>query len=270
MLLKIVIAILLGVLCSLFFPTWLIRVFVTLNVLFGNLLGFIIPLLILGLVAPGIAELGKGAGKMLGVTTLIAYGSTVLAGFFSYYICKLSYPSILNQGEMVAQEFISDNAIEPYFTVDMPAVFGVTTALILAFVLGLTMIYIKGTTMKNLMFDLREIIIVLINKVIIPILPIYIFSIFLKMGGEGVVVNVMSLFIKVIAVIFVMHVLLLVVQFIIAGAVARKNPFVALKNMLPAYFTALGTQSSAATIPVTLACAKKNGISDNIADLILL
>lgn len=269
LLLKIVIAILLGVLCSLFFPTWLIRVFVTLNVLFGNLLGFIIPLLILGLVAPGIAELGKGAGKMLGVTTLIAYGSTVLAGLFSYYICKLSYPSILNQGEMVAQEFISDNAIEPYFTVDMPAVFGVTTALILAFVLGLTMIYIKGTTMKNLMFDLREIIIVLINKVIIPILPIYIFSIFLKMGGEGVVVNVMSLFIKVIAVIFVMHVLLLLVQFIIAGAVARKNPFVALKNMLPAYFTALGTQSSAATIPVTLACAKKNGISDNIADFVI-
>lgn len=269
LLLKIVIAILLGVLCSLFFPTWLIRVFVTLNVLFGNLLGFIIPLLILGLVAPGIAELGKGAGKMLGVTTLIAYGSTVLAGLFSYYICKLSYPSILNQGEMVAQEFISDNAIEPYFTVDMPAVFGVTTALILAFVLGLTMIYIKGTTMKNLMFDLRGIIIVLINKVIIPILPIYIFSIFLKMGGEGVVVNVMSLFIKVIAVIFVMHVLLLLVQFIIAGAVARKNPFVALKNMLPAYFTALGTQSSAATIPVTLACAKKNGISDNIADFVI-
>ncbi|MBR2947426.1 MAG: dicarboxylate/amino acid:cation symporter [Bacteroidales bacterium] len=269
LLLKIVIAILLGVLCSLFFPTWLIRFFVTLNVLFGNLLGFIIPLLILGLVAPGIAELGKGAGKMLGVTTLIAYGSTVLAGLFSYYICKLSYPSILNQGEMVAQEFISDNAIEPYFTVDMPAVFGVTTALILAFVLGLTMIYIKGTTMKNLMFDLREIIIVLINKVIIPILPIYIFSIFLKMGGEGVVVNVMSLFIKVIAVIFVMHVLLLLVQFIIAGAVARKNPFVALKNMLPAYFTALGTQSSAATIPVTLACAKKNGISDNIADFVI-
>ncbi len=269
LLLKIVIAILLGVLCSLFFPTWLIRFFVTLNVLFGNLLGFIIPLLILGLVAPGIAELGKGAGKMLGVTTLIAYGSTVLAGLFSYYICKLSYPSILNQGEMVAQEFISDNAIEPYFTVDMPAVFGVTTALILAFVLGLTMIYIKGTTMKNFMFDLREIIIVLINKVIIPILPIYIFSIFLKMGGEGVVVNVMSLFIKVIAVIFVMHVLLLLVQFIIAGAVARKNPFVALKNMLPAYFTALGTQSSAATIPVTLACAKKNGISDNIADFVI-
>lgn len=269
LLLKIVIAILLGVVCSMFFPNWLIRVFVTINALFGNLLSFIIPLLILGLVAPGIAELGKGAGKMLGITTLIAYVSTVLAGLFSYYSCHFSYPYILNEGGMVAQEFLSENTIDPYFVVDMPPVFGVTTALILAFVLGLTMIYINGNTIKNFLFDLREIIVILINKVIIPILPIYIFSIFLKMGGEGVVVSVMSLFIKVIAVIFVMHVLLLVTQFVIAGAVSHKNPFVALKRMMPAYFTALGTQSSAATIPVTLACVKKNGVREHIADFVV-
>ena len=269
LLLKIVIAIFLGVVCSLFFPNWLIRVFVTINALFGNLLNFIIPLLILGLVAPGIAELGKGAGKMLGITTLIAYVSTVLAGLFSYYSCYFSYPHILNPGGMVAQEFVTENALEPYFVVDMPPVFGVTTALILAFVLGLTMIYINGNSIKNFMFDLREIIIILINKVIIPILPIYIFSIFLKMGGEGVVVSVMSLFIKVIAVIFVMHVLLLLTQFVIAGAVAHKNPLVALKRMMPAYFTALGTQSSAATIPVTLSCVKKNGVSEHIADFVV-
>lgn len=266
---KIVIAIILGVVCSIFFPDWLTRFFVTLNVIFSNLLNFIIPLLILGLVAPGIAELGKGAGKMLGVTTLIAYFSTVFAGLFSYGICKFSYPKILEQGGMVSNDFVSSTPLTPYFTIEMPPLFDVTSALVLSFMLGLTMIYIKGNSIKGFMSDLRDIITILINKVIIPILPVYIFSIFLKMGAEGVVVDVISLFIKVIVVIFIMHIALLLLQFSVAGIISGKAPLKALKNMMPAYFTALGTQSSAATIPVTLACVKKNGVKEHIADFVV-
>lgn len=270
LLLKIVIAILLGIGCSYFFPDALTRIFVTFNSLFGNFLNFIIPLLILGLVAPGIAELGRGAGRMLGVTTLLAYGSTVLSGYFSYAVCGLTYPHILERGSFASSEALAAaEGIEPYFVIDMPPLFGVMSALILSFVLGLALAAVKGSAFRSVLNEFREVIMLVIRKVIIPLLPLYIFGIFLKMGAEGTVLTVIGLFLKVIIVIFIMHIVLLFLQFCIAGAVAGKNPLVCLKNMLPAYMTALGTQSSAATIPVTLAQAKKNGVRAEVADFVI-
>lgn len=270
LLLKIVIAILLGIGCSYFFPDALTRIFVTFNSLFGNFLNFIIPLLILGLVAPGIAELGRGAGRMLGVTTLLAYGSTVLSGYFSYAVCGLTYPHILERGFFASGEALAAaEGIEPYFVIDMPPLFGVMSALILSFVLGLALAAVKGSAFRSVLNEFREVIMLVIRKVIIPLLPLYIFGIFLKMGAEGTVLTVIGLFLKVIIVIFIMHIVLLFLQFCIAGAVAGKNPLVCLKNMLPAYMTALGTQSSAATIPVTLAQAKKNGVRAEVADFVI-
>lgn len=270
LLLKIVIAILLGIGCSYFFPEALARVFVTFNSLFGNFLNFIIPLLILGLVAPGIAELGKGAGKMLGVTTLLAYGSTVLAGYFSYGVCNFTYPFILERGSFASSEALTAaEGLEPYFVIDMPPVFGVMSALILSFVLGLALASVKGNVFRTMLNEFREVIMLVIRKVIIPLLPLYIFGIFLKMGVEGTVMMIIGLFLKVIVVIFILHVVLLLLQFCIAGGIARKNPLRCLKNMLPAYMTALGTQSSAATIPVTLAQAKKNGVRAEVADFVI-
>ena len=270
LLLKIVIAILLGIGCSYFFPEALARIFVTFNSLFGNFLNFIIPLLILGLVAPGIAELGRGAGKMLGVTTLLAYGSTVLSGYFSYGVCGLTYPQILEQGSFSSSEALAAaEGLEPYFVIDMPPLFGVMSALILSFVLGLALASVKGNAFRMVLNEFREVIMLVIRKVIIPLLPLYIFGIFLKMGVEGTVMMIIGLFLKVIIVIFILHVALLLIQFCIAGAVAGKNPLRCLKNMLPAYMTALGTQSSAATIPVTLAQAKKNGVRAEVADFVI-
>lgn len=270
LLLRIVIAILLGIGCSYFFPEALARVFVTINSLFGNFLNFIIPLLILGLVAPGIAELGRGAGKMLGVTTLLAYGSTVLSGYFSYGVCGLTYPMILEQGSFSSSTALTAaEGLEPYFVIDMPPLFGVMSALILSFVLGLALTSVKGNVFRTMLCEFREVIMLVIRKVIIPLLPLYIFGIFLKMGVEGTVMMIVGLFLKVIIVIFVLHIVLLLIQFCIAGAVAGKNPLRCLKNMLPAYMTALGTQSSAATIPVTLAQAKKNGVRAEVADFVI-
>jgi Na+/H+-dicarboxylate symporter len=160
---------------------------------------------------------------------------------------------------------LASSSIEPYFTIEMPPVMSVMSALILAFVLGLGLSRVKGGAFRGVLNELKEVIELVISKVIIPLLPFYIFCIFLKIGEEGSVVAVLGLFMKVILVIFVIHVLLLVIQFCIAGAVAGKNPFKALVTMLPAYMTALGTQSSAATIPVTLEQTRKNGVSEDIS-----
>lgn len=270
LLVKILIAIALGIGCSFFFPIWATRVFVTLNSIFGNFLNFIIPLLILGLVAPGIAELGRGAGKLLGITALLAYGFTVFSGFFSYFSCRWSYPMIIqSDSSAFGNELSMAESITPYFTIGMPPLMDVMSSLILAFILGTALSVIKGDMCRKVLVEFREVIMIIITKVIIPLLPFYIFGIFLKMGAEGSVSEVMGLFVKVIIVIFVLHVLLLLIQFCIGGAIAGKNPLKALKTMLPAYVTALGTQSSAATIPVTLAQAKKNGVSPQVADFVI-
>lgn len=269
LLLKIVIAIILGVVCSLFFPEILVRFFKTLNSLYGSFLSFSIPLIILGLVAPGIAELGKGAGKLLGITVLIAYISTLMAGFLSYFTCRGAYPYLLPGGDLIGLDLSGDVDIMPYFTIDMPPVMGVTSTLVLSFILGLGVAALKGNSLKNGLSEFKELVTRLISKAIIPLLPLYIFTIFLEIGAEGQVAAILKMFVKVIVIIFIMHVSLLLIQFCIAGLIAKKNPLKALLTMLPAYMTALGTQSSAATIPVTLSQAKKNGVNEGIADFVI-
>ena len=266
---RIIIAIALGIVCGLFFPGWIVRIFLTVNSLFGNFLNFIIPLLILGLVAPGIADLGKGAGRLLLITALLAYGFTLFSGFFTYFTCDLSYPWLLNTSDKLSA--VADNtvALQPYFTVEMPAVMGVMSALILAFTLGLGMSVIDGNRLKSVMDDFKDIINQVITAVIIPVLPLYIFGIFLNMTNSGQVAGVMNVFLKIIVVIFVMTVVLLFIQFFIAGMVAKKNPLRLFRNMLPAYMTALGTQSSAATIPVTLEQTIRNGVRPDLAGFVI-
>ncbi len=267
---KVIIAIFLGISTSYFLPVSVIKIFVTINSIFGNFLGFVIPLIILGLVAPGIADLGKTAGKLLAITALIAYGSTVVAGVFSFFTTKWSLPLLINRSEnIISFKELAAKSIPHYFTVDMPPLMTVTSALIFAFVLGLGVSSMKTDFIKNILSEFRELVTSIIVKVIIPLLPLYIFGIFLKIAAEGQAAMILSLFFKVIIVIFVMHILLLLIQFSIAGVITGKNPIRALLNMLPAYMTALGTQSSAATIPVTLAQAKKNGVESELADFVI-
>lgn len=267
---KVLIAIALGIICSFFFPDALTRCFITFNSIFSNFLGLFIPIIILGLIAPGIFELGKGAGRLLLITAAIAYFSTILSGLFSYATCRLTYPSLLG-GSVTSLGGIDMDAndLKPYFTIEMPPLMSVTTSLVLAFVLGLSLIGIRGDNLRGVMLELRDVVFLVIRKVIIPVLPIFIFGIFLEMGAEGNVGPVLGMFLKIILIIFVMHVTVLVLQFCIAGAIAGKNPFKALVTMLPAYVTALGTQSSAATIPVTRAQTIKNGVDPDVADFVV-
>lgn len=255
-----------GILCSLFVPSWAVRIFLTFNSIFGNFLGFFIPLLIVGLIAPGIAEIGSGAGRLLAVTAALAYVSTILAGLFSYSLCRLTYPYLLDRAMESLDGADASGALAPYFTVEMEPMMTVTSALVLAFILGLGVASTRSVLFKGVLSDFRKVVNDVISKVIVPLLPIFIFGIFLNIGVAGNVGQVLGTFVKIIAVILVMHVTFLILQFCVAGAVAHKNPFKALVTMLPAYVTALGTQSSAATIPVTLEQAKKLGVKSEIAD----
>ena len=267
---RVVIAIALGILCSMFLPVPLVRIFETFNSLFSSFLGFIIPLLIIGLVAPSIADLGKGAGRLLVIVAVIAYASTILSGFFSYFTTAWSLPLVLSPDETLSAATLeATNAITPYFTIPMSPVMDVTAALVFAFVLGLGVIAVNGVKSKEVLREFGDIIVVIIKHIIVPLLPIFIFGIFLKIGAEGQVPVVLGLFFKVIVIIFIMHILLLLFQYSIAGIYARRNPFKVLKIMLTAYATALGTQSSAATIPVSLAQIKKAGIDPDLADFMI-
>ncbi|MDR2041466.1 MAG: dicarboxylate/amino acid:cation symporter [Tannerella sp.] len=258
-----------GILFGQFLPVAVARVFVTFNSLFGNFLSFAIPLIILGLVAPAIGELGKGAGKLLAVTALLAYASTVFSGFFTFFSASATFPQMLPQTTLSALENPEHQMLATYFTVDMPPLMDIMTALLLSFVIGLGLSVIRGTTLQNGFADFRDIVTKLIENLIIPLLPLHIFGLFLNITLSGQIAGILSMFIKVILVIFVLHVLLLLIQFSVAGLVGRKNPLVLLKNMLPAYATALGTQSSAATIPVTLKQALRNGVKETVAVFVI-
>lgn len=265
---KIIIAIVCGVVFGMFLPGEIVRVFLTFNGIFSQFLGFLIPLLILGLVAPAISDIGQGAGKMLIATTALAYFATVTSGLLSYAVSELTFPSLIDT-QTTAASLATTEAMAPFFTVEIPAPMNVMTALVLAFTLGLTTATMQSVALKNVMKDFMQVIVKTINVAIIPLLPIYIFGIFLNMAYTGDAARVLAVFVKIIGVIFVMHIFLLIFQYCVAGAFVGKNPFRLLGRMLPAYFTALGTQSSAATIPVTLRQTIANGVNKSIAGFVI-
>lgn len=267
---RLIIAIILGIIVGLVAPEFVVGLGATFNGIFGNFLGFAIPLIIVGFVAPGIGDLGLGAGKLLAITTGLAYGSTVFSGTLSYFTSKAVFPKFLEVGSLVADGLDAEAGLVPaFFEINMPPVFDVMTALLIAFTLGLGMAAIKGDAMKKVMNEFQNIIELVIGKVIIPLLPLHIFGIFANMTYAGQVFTILSVFAKVFVVLLMLHFAVILIQFIIAGTINGTNPFTAVKNMVPAYLTAIGTQSSAATIPVTLEQTKKNGVRDDIADFVI-
>lgn len=265
---RILIAIGLGIIAGHFFSEIPVRSFVTFNGIFSSFLDFIIPLIIVGLVTPAIADIGKGAGKMLLITTFLAYGATIFSGFLSYFSGDIFFPKFIDS-KIALSQICDAQGITPFFTIRIPPILNVMTALVLSFTIGLGLANLRTTTLKQVFNEFKIIIEKTIQKVILPLLPIYIFGIFLNMTYSGQVYHVLSVFIKIIGVIFVLHIFLLLLQYCIAGLISHKNPFRLLKEMLPAYFTALGTQSSAATIPVTLEHTLANGVRKDIASFVI-
>ena len=270
LLLRILIAMALGIGAGYAFPLWAARVFATFNGIFGSFLSFIIPLLIVGFVAPAIADIGRRAGAMLGITVAIAYAMTFGSGMLAYFTASLTFPPLL-EGSMLDTVSGDGSAPLPYFRLDIQPLMTVTASLVLAFVLGFGCAVLgdKAHILKAVVADFRNIINLVIGKLIVPLLPVYIFGIFMSMTMEGTVAPILVTFIKIIAVIFVLHIAVLVLQYLIASFFSGFNPFRSLWTMLPAYMTALGTQSSAATIPVTLERTIKMGVSRDVAGFVI-
>ena len=271
---KIVIAIVLGIVIgaiskSMDLPV-IVRIGATYNSIFGNFLNFCIPLIIIGFVAPGIADLGEGAGKTLGLTAGIAYISTLIAGTFAFCVDRALFPAFLKVGSIVMDnaQNAEDTMLPGLFTVEMPPLMGVMTALLISFIIGLGIAITRNKPLKDIFFGFQEIVEKLVANILIPLLPFHIYGIFANMTHAGTVVEIMTVFAKVFLIIIIMHILIIVFQYVIAGTASKKNPFNMIRNMIPAYMTAIGTQSSAATIPVTVDCTKKNGVSKKMAEFV--
>ncbi|MFQ4149898.1 dicarboxylate/amino acid:cation symporter [Arthrobacter sp. LAPM80] len=276
----IVLAIILGILTGPIMPAWLGGVFLTYNSIFSGFLGFIVPLIILGLVTPAIAELGKGAGKWLGLTALIAYGSTILAGLLAYFVSRWLFTQTLAGGGLASISEGPGSGFTPFLTVVgaaggsateivLPPVIGVMSALVLAFVIGIGVTAFHSKVIFRGAVEFRTIIESVIRRIIVPALPLFIFGIFLDLSASGSAMTIVTKFLLVALVSFALTFVVLLAQYSIAGAMNGINPLKALWNMRDAYFTALGTSSSAATIPVTLASTKGNGVSDSVAGFVV-
>lgn len=245
---------------------FIVQLFVSFSTVFSAFLSFAIPLIIIGFIVPGIGSLAQGAGKMLGITVGLAYLSSVLAGFLALTCALLLYPIIL-QGQQLASFDNPEHALSTgYVTFQLTPIMGVLSALILSFILGLGITALKTRAMLNLFEDFQVIVEKMLSYVIIPLLPVHIVGVFANMTLAGQVAKILSVFGLVFVMVIILHWVTLALQYSVAGAVSRRSPIQMLKTMMPAYFTAIGTQSSAATIPVTVRSAKKAGISARVVD----
>ncbi|AUM97043.1 TPA: dicarboxylate/amino acid:cation symporter [Clostridium botulinum] len=264
--LGIIFGILIGVISKTLGMYHVVRALNTFSGLFGGFLNFSIPLIIIGFVAPGIADLGKGSGKLLGITVLFSYVSTIIAGIAAFLLGQSILPKLIKNSGNV---FKSNVYLEPFFKVDIPPIMGVMSALVLAFVLGICIPYIKGKNLLEVTKDFKGIVEIIVKNVIIPLVPIHIAGIFSKLTASGEIIQTLKTFSSVYLIIIPLQIAYIVLQYSIAYAVSRKNPIKAIRNMIPGYMMALGTQSSAASIPVNLQCAKKNGLSDDVVDFVI-
>lgn len=243
-----------------------IKILATFGELFSSFLSFVIPLIIIGFIIPGIASLGTKSGKGLIITTIISYVSTLIAGFLAYLIGSKLLPKLIN-GNVILSEV--GEVIEPYFTIQIPPIMSVMSALVLAFVLGIGLSKIKNSTMLKVTEEFNEIILMIVTNILIPLVPIYITCVFAKLSYSGEIFNTLKSFGIVYGLLFALQLTYICIQYCIAGTIKKKNPFKLIKNMVPAYLTAVGTQSSAATIPVTLQCVRKNNVSEDILEFVV-
>ena len=265
---KIAIAIVIGAVCGQYAPSFVVRLANTFNGIFNEFLHLMIPFIILGFVTPAIANIGDKAGKLLVATTLLAYLFTVGSGLFAYLFSTGLFPSIIASCAGDAS-FKAGASFDPFFSIKMPPVLDVMSAIVISFVIGLGLAVLNTPSLKRGFDEFGTIIEKTITSVVIPLLPIYIFGIFLNMAAVGEVSHSLKSFIGIIVIIFAMTILMLFLQYCLAGAITCRNPFGLMAKMIPAYITALGTSSSAATIPVTLKATKENGVTSDTANFVI-
>jgi len=263
LILKLIAGILVGILLGFFAPDAIIRVLLTVKLLGGQLIGFTIPLIILFYITSGIASLPKNSGSLLGKTVALSYGSTIIAGSLAFLVASMV---IAGLPEPAAATTDASEKLTSFISLEIPPLFGVMTALATAFLFGLGISITNSSQLKAVAEEGRSVIDLLLAKVIIPLLPFYIAGVFAEMSAEGTVFTTLKTFGVVLALAIFMHWVWIMIQYTLTGLAIGQSPVKLIKNMLPAYFTAVGTMSSAATIPVTLRQTKENGVDDSIAN----
>lgn len=270
---KLIIGIILGILIGMYLPEWVGRLIVTASSLFSMFLKFVIPMMILAFVTMGIADLTQGAGKLLGITAAISYASTLIAGSVSFFVANSLFMSFMDPKALERIAKTAGISVAPYLSLSVTPILDTLAAVLLAFILGLCMSTMRGKEIGNTLYDFMKDFSAIINKVlhtiIVPFLPLYICGTFIDMTRSGKTFAILGILWKVFIIVIIMHLLYLVFAFFVAGGISKKNPLMLLKNQIPGYTTAVGTQSSAATIPVNLECAKADGISEEIRNFVV-
>ena len=263
------VAMIAGVLMGLFMPTWFVRIFVTFNAFFGQFIGFLVPLIILALVTASIANTEHNAGTMLKTTLVIVFASTILSGLFSYGVGDAMLPLFIHQDAQIALEPQSGGQFASYFFIQLPPALDVMSALVLALMLGLGIRASSATGLKKAISELQDVVMLSIERVLVPLLPTYIYGIFLHMSAAGEVVDLLKNFVIVLLIVVAIQFLWALVLYIVAGMSIRKNPFKLMWSMSPACLFAFATSSSAATIPITLKQTKKIVGNDDTASFVV-
>ncbi|MSS78446.1 dicarboxylate/amino acid:cation symporter [Anaerococcus sp. WCA-380-WT-2B] len=266
LLVKLIIAIAIGVLIGNFVNEPIMEVISTIKYVLSNLINYIVPLIILGFITPAIVSLNENAGKVLSITLIICYISSIGASFFSYIAGTLIIPHL----NIVNDAANAKKLPELLFQVDIPPLMAVMTALVTSILIGLAVIWTKSGRWEELLKEFNNMILALVNKVVIKILPVYIATTFAELSYEGVIVSQFPVFLKVILIVMLGHYIWLLLLYLIGGAISKTNPMEVIKHYPPAYLTAIGTMSSAATLSVSLKCsAKSKTLDPKIRDFVV-
>ena len=253
---RLLLGIAVGILCGLVFSESVMKVIVTLQYIMGQLITFCVPLIIIGFIAPSITKLGANASRLLGVAVVIAYVSSICAAFMSMGAGYALIPHLSIDTSVAGLRELP----EVVFELNIPQIMSVMSALVLSILIGLAATWTKSQGFINLLAEFQNIVLDIVKKVIIPILPFYIAATFCNLSYEGMITRQLPAFLQIIVIVMLGHYIWLAVLYLLAGAYSGKNPWEVLRHYGPAYLTAVGTMSSAATLAVALDCARKSKV----------
>ncbi len=253
---RLLLGIAVGIVLGLVFPESVMKVVVTLQYIMGQLITFCVPLIVLGFIAPSITKLGSSASRLLGVAVVIAYVSSICAAFMSMGAGYLLIPHLSIDTSVAGLRELPGVV----FQLDIPQIMSVMSALALSILLGLAAVWTKSQRTMELLQEFQNIVLDIVGKVIIPILPFYIAATFCNLSYQGMITRQLPAFLQIILIVMAGHYIWLAVLYLLAGAYSGKNPIEVVKHYGPAYLTAVGTMSSAATLAVALRCARKSSV----------
>ena len=251
---RLLLGVVIGILVGLVANEGFMNIVVTVKYILGQLINFCVPLIVIGFIAPSITKLGNNASRMLGVAVVIAYVSSILAALGSMAAGYAIIPVLSIVSEVDGLKELPGIV----FQLDIPQIMSVMSALVFSVLLGLAATWTKAKTITAVLDEFQKIVLEIVTKIVIPILPIFIAFTFCALAYEGTITKQLPVFIKIVLIVMAGHYIWLAVLYGVAGAYAGENPLKVIKNYGPAYLTAVGTMSSAATLAVALRCAKKS------------